>query len=227
MSQNSKEAFKECWPHGFRNDPKKFVNCLLKKLGNCAGESVWTKDERGVQPTVRERARLRAILDAWAGYIDSSYLDAIVINKFSRSEVTGGKKLGYSEVPEYVRRMYNIMTTQPNRFIKKVGDSLAIKDHMLTEGSSTKRVSRYIGEGLWEGWSVDTYFNFLLKWEEHHVFNVIDWVTKSLAKTSGGKRGQDVVVQAVLRWLNEQKSKPKDNIYKRYERYKIFTSGKY
>lgn len=224
MAENPKEAFKECW--GFRNDPKRFVNCLLGKLGKSADASLWTKDSRGVKPTFRERARVRAVLDAWAAHIEPTYLDSVPILQFQRDSITDGKRLSYSEVPEYARRMYNHITTVPGRFIKKVADSLGAEDFMPPEGPSTQRVSRYIGKGLWDGWSIDTYFNLLLEWEEKHVFAAIDWTIKSIATTTAGKVTQDFVVQAVRQWLNEQKSKPKENIYTRYEKYGIFASGK-
>lgn len=170
---------------------------------------------------------MRAILDAWAGYIDGNYMDHVEVLRFPRNIVTEGRTPGWSDIPEVVRRTYNRLTMPSSRYVKTVKEGLEQRDWVDPERSGAERVSRYAGDAVWKGWSIDSYFNLLLEWEERHIYQTIDWVISSTIKATGGRRGIDIVVQAVRQWLNEQKVRPKDNIYKRYAKHGILKGQKY
>lgn len=127
-------------------------------------------------PNYLDRSRLKAVLKAWRRSISDRYLDL--------ERVIQMDQRGY---PSRAEAFEEIRQNAPTGAVKFVMNE-------LQESHSPA----FIGPRLWDGWGYDTYFTYLLFWDDKHCYGLINYLRREQGRYAvGGTPGH---LWAAVRW---------------------------
>ena len=195
----------EIYPN--RNNRMKFVSGLIQgvdtkwKKVTTVGQSYILPGfihRKNIVPVYFDRQRIKALLNAWLRRISDRYLDLSAVEKFAFRRFTDQNTL------------FNTM----KRNATQGGAVKFIRDEIELSGKGQRGSIVFFGPDLFENWSYDSYYSYLLDWGDKHCFGLIRKLQMQTFKevAGGGSSTQDVW-RAARNWVIANKN---NGVYKLY-----------
>lgn len=197
-----------------RNNLRAYIDVMLRhvqdwsaiqgsgELGNLPPSALSSRT-----PTRFQKRRVRALLDAWNGYIDDGYLDWEMIGRFNNrfssvesvQQVNGSTPLLGTSYVERIRRQrvelaYQVMRQdRPAGAIQSLGTVL-----------SSNQLLNHVRGNVTDDYN--PFFSALLAWDDNRCYRVYAYLSRfgSLTGEMGGGSTTSVGEQAARRWISSR-----------------------
>lgn len=196
----------EVYPH--RNNRQAYVDALLR----CLSQGAWSEviavgsAARATQPgaspyrkntpSVLERRRVRAMLDAWNGHLDDSYLDQQRLQSVDRSYRAPGRPPGVFD--DRGRR------AAIQRALNQISRPAAYGGAVMAMSTELETYQPLQNDRSNQHTSFDQIYSQLLRWDEQNCYGVYQHLRRFglLTSVAGGGSTQSYVYSAASEYID-------------------------
>jgi hypothetical protein len=195
----------EIYPH--RTNRIKFVGTLIdhvdrdwKKMTTVGHSYVLPGfvKRNNKAPVNIDRQRVKALLHAWARKVPDRYLDLASVRSFAYRKFRNQDAL--------------LVVMKKNASLG--GAVRFIRNELESSGTGQRCSTVFFGPKLFANWSYDTYYSYLLNWDDNYCYGLIRALQmKSFTAVLGGGSSTSNAWRAAKDWIVQNK---RNGVYKFY-----------